>query len=100
MSQVFFFIVCIYLEDVGLHFFELKYCMLAEELVDNIGAIRSRKLNDRRNNSQRNKMKRQTMIHQTLHRELMNKHYGNLGAFGSSEIVSSSSSSGVIRDKP
>ena len=74
--------------------------MLAEELVDNIGAIRSRKLNDRCNNSQRNKMKRQTMIHQTLHRELMNKHYGNLGAFGSSEIVSSSSSSGVIRDKP
>ena len=74
--------------------------MLAEELVDNIGAIRNRTLNDRRNNSQRNKMKRQTMIHQTLHRKLMNKHHGNLGAFGSSEIVSSYSSSGAIRDKP
>jgi hypothetical protein len=100
MSQVVFFYCMHIFRGCRTTLLELKYCTLTEKHVDNIGAIRSRQLNDRRNNSQRNKMKRQTMIHQTLHRKLMNKHYGNLGAFGSSEIVSSSSSSSVIRDKP
>jgi len=42
-------------------------------------------------------MKRQKTVHQILQRKLMTVQYSNLGAFGSSGIVSSSCSSIDIR---